>query len=73
MNKEKCEDYKKSEIWRPDLCRFCVARDCQDRKDARHLVEIKVSKVFLKRHKVKYAKQRVWNWSGVKFDEVAAE
>ena len=32
MIKQDCEAYKRMNIWKPELCKWCAARHCQERK-----------------------------------------
>lgn len=32
MDKKWCDMYKEWKIWEPELCKYCVARKCEDRK-----------------------------------------
>lgn len=31
MNAKDCQEFKACDVWRPELCRWCVAPGCEDR------------------------------------------
>jgi hypothetical protein len=67
MDEKSCKDYKDWNIWKTQLCRFCIARNCQGREYSYDLAgpREKSRRVPVKTRIING--QYVWDWYGVDY------
>ena len=64
MNKKDCEKHKEAEIWRPQVCRWCIARKCGSREYSYDLAGRRKSLKTEVKVKIDKHGQYYWDWFG---------